>query len=613
MPEFFQKLLAGSDAAPAVLSLNVQAAMGPARDPERSQFQHLVRHFLERFFHHESAADDGEGKTRMVQLAVAAGIPGLMVAVFLWPVYHPMPGWPPGSTATGPPAYWVQLNHHFFFVLYSFVATGLITVFEWDLFFPDLLDIFVLGTLPLPHMRVFLARAAAIGIFVGGFVFDANFLAPIVLPLATDPPSLPRLEAAHIAAVAASGLFAAGLVVAAQSVLLASLGERLFRKISLLLQGAAVCALVVLLLLFPVLSGVSSALLQAQNRVVLLFPPYWFLGIYQRMLDGAVVLPIFRQLAHVGCAALFGVAAVAVVAYPMAYFRRTKQLLEGAPVRRRPSRTAQPMNGLLHSTVVRPPVRRAVFHFLWQTLLRVPRYRIYLVLYGGVGVSVLIATVLRFQVSGQQVHASASPEGIRAALGIVAFWVIAGLRTAFASSGNQNGSWAFRIVHGRPAEFDAAMEELLATKVWVLLCGCGITLAVVAALLAVAPPELQTVQAVAAQLLVSMGMCVILTDAFFAAVTSIPFTGEVSREQPNLAFTLLKYFTFFPFVTAFSVGGEYLVEQSWLRFGCAGLVIGVLHLWFRYRHREYVRLASAQVELEDGEEDFPMKLGLRQS
>ena len=37
-------------------------------------------------------------------------------------------------------------------------------------------------------MRVFLARAAAIGIFVGGFVFDANFLAPIVLPLATDPP-----------------------------------------------------------------------------------------------------------------------------------------------------------------------------------------------------------------------------------------------------------------------------------------------------------------------------------------------------------------------------------------------------------------------------------------
>ena len=80
--------------------------------------------------------------------------------MYLWPVYHPFRGGRRGSTQSGPPPYWVQVNHHFFFVLYSFVAMGLMTVFEWDLFFPDLLDVFVLGTLPIAQRRLFLARAS---------------------------------------------------------------------------------------------------------------------------------------------------------------------------------------------------------------------------------------------------------------------------------------------------------------------------------------------------------------------------------------------------------------------------------------------------------------------
>ena len=111
--------------------------------------------------------------------------------------------------------------------------------------------------------------------------------------------------------------------------------------------------------------------------------------------------------------------------------------------------------------MVRLPIGRAVFHFIGQTLLRVPRYRIYLVLYGGVGLSVVVATVLRFTITGKDLHVEFSAEGIRAAIGIVAFWVIAGLRTAFVSSGNQRGSWVLRFVHGRPPHFDAAMEHCL--------------------------------------------------------------------------------------------------------------------------------------------------------
>ena len=488
---------------------------------------------------------------------------------------------------------------------------GLITVFEWDLFFPDLLDVLVLGTLPLEQRRIFLGRASAIGIFIVGFLFDANFLGSLMFPVVADPVYMLSFLVGHIAGVAASGLFAAIFIVALQSLLLAVLGEGFFRRISLVLQGAAVTVLVMLLLLFPVLSGVTPALLQSHNDAILWFPPFWFLGMYQTLLDGSSALPIYRELAGRGLAALLAVAVIGAVAYPLAYLRRVKYLLEGEPPRSRRNRMVVPFNGLLHTCVMRGPVRRAVFHFINQTMLRVPRYRIYLVLYGGVGLSVLMATLLRLTVINGRLHAEASADGIRVAAGIVAFWVTTGLRTAFVSPGNQWGNWIFRFTHGKPANFDAAIEELIAAKVWVLLCALAVTEATVGALHLLAPAELQTILATSAELLVGAGVCVILTDVVFANVMIVPFTGETAAEEPNIAFTLLKFFTFFPLVTAVALVSEQWIEERCLHFGAAAIVIVVAHLWFRYRHREVVRVHSAQAELEEGEDDFPMRLGLR--
>jgi hypothetical protein len=41
------------------------------------------------------------------------------------------------------------------------------------------------------------------------------------------------------------------------------------------------------------------------------------------------------------------------------------------------------------------------------------------------------------------------------------------------------------------------------------------------------------------------------------------------------------------------------------------VVIIVAHLWLRKRNKDAVTLHSDQLALEEGEEDFPMKLGLR--
>jgi len=609
MADNFQRLLTMSDAQP--LSMNAQAALSPVLVPERSQFSLLVRHFLERFFNHETALPDGDAKTRMVQIACTTGLPGFIVAIYLWPVYHPIAGWPPGQPSSGgPPPYWLQVNHHFFFVLYSFVVMGIATVFEWDLFFPDQLDISVLETLPIAARKVFLARVAAISLFTAGLLFDANALAALVLPAATDPPRLLPFLAGHLLAVASGGLFSALVVLALEGALLAACGERLFRKLSLVLQGLFITALFLLLLLFPVFSGAVPTILKSGSEFAEWFPPFWFLGIYQYVMEGQAALPIYARLAQHGCMALALTAALAVVSYPLAYLRRVRGLVEGAGTRSRRNWLARPLDRLLHCTVARTPVRRAIFHFIGQTLLRVPRYRIYLVLYGGVGVSVVAASLLRIAVVHNRVQLSISTDGSLSAIGIVVFWAIAGMRMAFVSSGNQRGNWVFRIVHGRPPHFAAALEMLEAGSSWVLLWSGIVTLCACALLRAVAPLQWQNAPATAAQLLVAFGMCVLLTDIFFLHVTTVAFTGEPQREPSNLAFSMLKYFTFFPLVAAAPLAAEPWLEQSFNRLAMGAAVIAIAHLALKVRHRTLISEYCNPPALEADEEEFPMRLGL---
>lgn len=597
---------------PEALSLNAQAALGAVREPQRSQFSLLVRHFLERFFNHETASPDGDAKARLILIALATGIPGFMVALYLWPVYHPFIGWPPGSPLdAGPPPYWLQVNHHFFFVLYSFVAMGIIAVFEWDLFFPDLLDVFVLTTLPIRDRRLFLARVAAIAIFIVGFLLDANLLAPLVIPAAFDPPDLPPLLIGHLAAVLGSGLFSAAFILAMQGVLLSVLGEAWFRRLSLLLQGLSISALLMCLLLFPVLSGAVPVFLQAGSRFVFFCPPFWFLGVYQRLLEGPSALPIYSQLAETGCLALLIVLTVALVTYPLAYLRRVRQLVVGPGTHDTRSLVARPLHGLLHATLLRAPVSRAVFHFISQTLLRVPRYRIYLVLYGGVGLSVVVASVLRLIVEHGQVRIEISADGIRAAIAIVSFWTIAGLRMAFVSPGNRQGSWAYRIVHGRPPELNTALQQLRAAQLWVLLWASIVTFGAYLVFRAFAPQELLTWPATTSLLLIAAGLCLLLTDTLFLYVKTVAFTGEPAREQSNLALTLLKYLTFLPIVVWIPVAAEPWIETSVQHFGLAAIGIVAAHLLFRKLHRLVIEEHCNMPGLEDDEDEFPMKLGLR--
>jgi hypothetical protein len=575
-----------------VLSLGVQAQMPLAEAQERTQFHLLVRHFLERFFNNEMVSADGDSKARLLQVVYAMALPGMVVALFLFPLYH----------APVERPFWSQVSDHYFYVLYSFVAVGIVSIFAWDLLFPDLLDLFVLSSLPVAGRRLFLARMVAGCLFLALFLLGANALGFLFFPPLSDAPGLVRHLFAHLAAVMGSGAFAAGFFLSLQGILVALLGERLFRAISPFLQGLAMMMLVTIFLLFPV----SSRFLEALTNLARYFPPFWFLGIYERLLAGSSSLPVFSELAKTGCLATGAVVAVAILSYPFAYRRRMRYLVEGSGSSSTRNLALVPIHHLLHATLLRNRMQRGIYHFISYSLLRTHRHRVYLAMYAGLGLALLIACAVLLRLAHGHLGFALSPDGLLAAIPITAFWTIAGLRTAFLSPMDRRGGWVFRVILGRPGA-----AQLAATTLWILPWAIVLTLGMVALVRLVAPPEMRGWDSTLSHALVAIGLCLLLTDALLLKVTSLPFTGEARTPATNLAFILLQYFGFFPPLVLLTVDLEpWLKTSVWHVAGAVG-IIAVAHRAMRGVHIKNAGYYAGLIDVDDDEEEFPQRLGLR--
>jgi hypothetical protein len=580
-----------------VLSLQVLARSSPKEAEQPTQFRVLVRHFLDRFFTNELASGDGDAKTRLVQAACTIGMPGFVVALYLYTPYH-MPH------QVRP--YWAQVGDHYFYVLYSMVAMGIVTIFEWDLLFPDLLDVFVLSPLPIRNGRMLGARVTAIFILMGAALFDSSFLAPIVLPAAVDPPHLFRFWAAHLLAVAASGIFGAAFFLALEGILLGTLGDRFFRRIALWLQGFFVLALLTLLFLYPVLAGALGRVLQSKSAMAFCVPSFWFLGIYQRILDGPAVSPVFVRLSHIAYAALALAVGLAVASYPLAWWRKTRGLVEGTAKRERRNLMAVPVSRVLHATLARSSACRAIWQFIGQNLLRVPRYRMVLVMYGGMGAALVFATVMRVSLAHGRIAFVFSPEGLRATVPIVAFWTVSGLRSTFLAPADQRGRWIFRVILGK-----AGLAEVGAAKRWVFLWSALLSLAAAVCAWMFGGSAAHDWIFMAGQAVVALGWSLVLTDLFFLNVTTIPFTGARSNSATNFALLLIPYLGFFPAVVMFTIGLEPIIESSTGHVAIAAGVMAGAHLVLRAMHRSRIAEHVQRIEADEDEEEFPLRLGLR--
>jgi hypothetical protein len=577
-----------------VLSLEVQAQLPLVEAQEQSQFRLLVRHLLERFFNNEMVSADGDAKARLLQVVYAIALPGMVVALYLFPLYH----------APLERPFWSQASDHYFYVLYSFVSMGAVSIFAWDLLFPDLLDLFVLSPLPIAGTRLFSSRIVAACLFLGVFLLGSSALGAVFFPLLSEAPGLPRHLLAHVLAVLGSGAFAAAWILSVQAVMVTVIGERFSRAISPFLQGISMMLLLTILLLFPVSSQFLEVLVN--QPAARYFPPFWFLGIYETLLAGSSSLPVFIGLAKAGCVALAAVFALTIVSYPLAYRRRMRYLIEGSETFDTRNLAIAPIYGVLHATLLRNAMQRGIYHFISCSLLRTQRHRVYMAMYGGLGLALLVACTVLLRVSHGHLGLVLSPDGLRAAVPIAAFWTIAGLRTAFLSPTDRRGGWIFRVILGRPTS-----AQLGTTVRWILPCVLGLTLGMVALINRVAPPELRGWNSLSCQVLVAVGLCLLLTDALFLKVRTIPFTGEARAPATNLAFVLLQYFGFFPPLVLLWVGLEPWLEASvWHVVGMVA-VIGAVHLALLRIHSKDAEYHANLIDLDEDEEEFPQRLGLR--
>jgi hypothetical protein len=580
-----------------VLSLSAQAEpVAPRR--EQSQFEVLVRHLLYRFFHNELLASDDETR-RVMQISYAVALPGMVIALFLFPAYHGFPPYPLHRS------FWSQAADHYFYVMYSFIVMGAATVYEWDLLFPDLLDIFVLSPLPIASRHLFLARVLALAIFLALVLLGTSALGTIFFPLVAEQHNFPRHLFSHAVAVSTSGIFAAATFLALQGFLLNIVGERIFRRITPLLQGASIMLLLTVLLLFPTLSRSLGPVLLAGSPAVFYFPPFWFLGIYERLFAGPSALPVFNQLAHIGSYALLVMLACTLLTYPLAYRRRVRQLIEGGSAVANSSRTAMPINHLLHATILRHPPQRAIFHFISQTILRSQRQRVMLAMFGGLGIALTLSEMVIMHVGNGHIRPALLPDGIRSAVPIMAFWIVIGLRAVLSAPVDRRGSWLFNVLIGRPRP-----GHLAGARIWITLWVLFITLGTVLCFHALSPAGMKTPLITAGQLVVTIGVSFLLTDLFLFSVRTIPFTHLHKGAITDLPLAVVRYFVLFPFFVAITVHNEAWIEASTSHLLKMLFILATAHLLLLSAQARSLQQYTVDT-LPDDADEFPQRLGLR--
>jgi len=576
-------ILRGPEAS--VRSLAVQATE-PQKARQMTVFEVLTRHLLFRLTHNEALGE--EIPARLIQVAYMLALPGVLVALYLVALYHQ-------PKAMGPRPYWSQVSDHYIYTVYSFVVMGVITIFEWELLFPDLLDVFVLSALPIRKWVLLRARLLALGIFLGLAVVGVNILGAAFFPVLAELHAMwIRHTAAHLAATVMAGTFAAALFVALQGLLLCVLGRKLFGWISPVAQAGSMVVLLAVLFLTPLIAGNIEMLFAIGGPAVRWFPPFWFLGVYEVVMHGREGSAMWAPLAGTAVAATAGALLLAAATYPLAYARRVKQLVEGVDSTHRRSVVAGMVRRVLHATLLRSPQMRAVYHFISQTMLRTPRLRLYLTMYTGVALALAISGVLLLVIHDGKIGLRCSELGLRAAPLLLAFLLVVGMRTALDAPVGLQGSWVFLVAHTRPLA-----EHMRAVFLWVSVVVSVVTLAAVAVIEMLAPVSMHGWLAVMAQGVLAVGVTVVLTRVFLLRIREIPFTVARVPSTRDLPMSFVRYMVIFPAFVSYVVAREAWVEASLLNLGITVVVFAGFYLVLGWMRAEYLKRRESDRAADD--------------
>ena len=290
---------------------------------EFEQLRELTRLFFGRFLENDLIALDGDIKPALVNILALLAAPGIVIPLMSQYRYSSFIGEPLFARDIA------ALGDKGFYLSFSMAVLGIVTVLESDALFPDMRDYLILRPFPIRLDTMFTAKLAALAAFWMTFTIAINSLCTLLFPLivaqrATFLEVLWMMRA-HAIAVVASSAFVFLALISVQGVVNNVFGVRMSRRVSPYIQGSLIIGL---LFSFFVSSEVMRSIAPGRpsTAVLRVFPPAWFLGLYQYELGWRD--PVFTELAALAKRALAVAGASAVISYALSYTRHVRKSLE---------------------------------------------------------------------------------------------------------------------------------------------------------------------------------------------------------------------------------------------------------------------------------------------
>jgi hypothetical protein len=348
------------------------------------------------------------------------------------------------------------------YIGFVMIATATIAAIAWNSLLGDRRDALVLGALPVRPRAIVCARLVALAIYMLGIGVAMNALASVTFAMGLAGHYgigyAARVAAAHFVATVSASACVFLSVTAAQGVVLAVLGPRIFSRVAPVMQLALVGSIVGGFLSLPLVTGSVVDTLAGHGRSVhpwiLWTPPLWFLGVYD-WLQGTST-PMLRALGGRAAVALAAAAIVTVVPYPIGYRRVVVAAIEQGSGHTKPG-AARILAAWLTRAIGRPSQVKAVTQFFLAVIGRVEAHRF--IVAGTVGL------VAAWVVPGWLSMASARPDAPRVLLLSISYsamaFLVYGLNTAAALPADQKSAWMFEVTPPSRVHARAAMERTM--------------------------------------------------------------------------------------------------------------------------------------------------------
>jgi hypothetical protein len=407
------------------------------------QFRLLVRLSLGRMLHAAVGSRDVDAVQFAIWSFALVATPPLFYAAKTMRTYMLHPRIPELLERT-------VLLDRLFFIVYMMLAAALLAAVLWNALFPDRQDQEVIGVLPVRARTIAAARlAAALGV---GALFALAIAIPSGFVFAVNAASahgaravigwLPVVFVAHAAAVAAAGVFAFALLLAMRGAAVACVGAAAVERAAVVLQLVTVVLVAEALIFLPGLLAAVAAHVESEGPRS---PLVWFLAV------AAMASPHHHaqaaDLAARAAAAVPGSVLIAAALYLLPARWNARRAIE-APMRDSAGRTVA-IAERLASPLLSQSASRAVFAFVLASLARSSRHLLIVVMYLGVAVAVAAIRVTGEVVRDQPLALHEPLDYLVAIPMVITFFLVVGLRAAFAVPTDPEANWTFRLAQPR--------------------------------------------------------------------------------------------------------------------------------------------------------------------